>query len=345
MQAPEPENNCNGQLPRGLINRGVTQRLPSLRSDASSSRALMANTAATTRGGVLKRTFKPVIHNNAKRNASEEVNHNTSKYEERNHTKDHSNHNRRGRPPKNKHKTNDKQWIQTEGAVFKGESNPQLRSNREREEMSSRKRHSTSIEVGVKREKEDKRSSKIKKECDEDFDDFVGDNFVVDDHPGADLLYPKGWHSVTRHRKSPAIESKPSLVQPLNPYNLFENETDSPEKLLLFQIPEEVVKRSEGKIGKIRVFKSGRIEFHDSQTNIRFDILFDRTSDCQSNVKSEDVKPNLCAKPNEKSSDITEDLVSFNGTDLCAIASLKHKQVLMAVPSIPLDSEAIAKIL
>src|ERR1700761_898115 len=91
----------SSQLPRGLITRRGTQRLPSLRSDSShSSQSFVSPNATTnsltntTKGGVLKRTFKPTIP--VRRSVNGEDTNDSSK---RNRSTDNSNYDRKGKHP------------------------------------------------------------------------------------------------------------------------------------------------------------------------------------------------------------------------------------------------------
>ena len=333
----------SSQLPRGLITRRGTQRLPSLKSESqSSSKSFLSpnistNSLAnnTTKGGVLKRTFKPTIP--IRRNVNgEDINESSKRIRNSD-----SNTSRKGKQPKSRTKFNDsKSWVQTEGAVFKGESSPHLRSSRIREESVTSHRSSNGDHFGIKSQKCEESSSRVKIESKAEnkaktIRRLYGHNFVDDDDEhllDTHLVYPKGWQTVSSHRKS-----LPSNSVPLNPYNLLK--TGTHEKLLLMQIPETILKRSDGYIGKMRVYKSGRIEMIDSDSDLKFDILFDRNSNFEQNVKQEN--DSKYSKPMTTSNldDITQDVVTFSGSDLCTLTTLDHKQVLMAVPSIPLDNQ------
>jgi hypothetical protein len=337
-----------GSLPRGLITRRgtqnlSTQRLPSLRSESQSSQQLLSSNVTsnslpiTTKGGVLKRTFKPTIP--VRRNASED---NTSPQ-----MTDNSSNNRRGKQSRSNSKVNNrgkqsdqKKLIQMEAAVFSGANNQELRSSRLNESSSLRNRSSLSnesrVRAEVKTEREEKNSEKSSLRIEPKIKleskaalirKLYGDNFIDDDNESdEELVLPKGWESVSTHR-----DHKQPTVEPLNPYNLLE--TQNEDKFLLMQIPEAFLKRADGYVGKIRVYKSGRVELEDIESGIKFDILFDNKLNVN-NVKQENKSKEI--NPNQ-SQDFSQDVVSFSGNDLKVLGVLQHKEVLLAVPQIPLD--------
>lgn len=327
----------SSQLPRGLITRRGTQRLPSLRSDSShSSQSFVSPNATTnslsntTKGGVLKRTFKPTIP--VRRSVNGEDTNDCSK---RNRSTDNSNYDRKGKHPKSRSKFNDsKNFIQTEGAVFKGESSPHLKSSRVKEESTTRGRPSLVGETRIKTESYCEKSSKSKVENKaKTIRKLYGDNFIDDEEDNdSHVVYPKGWQTVSSHRQSSS-----SCSVPLNAYNLLK--TENKDKLLLMQIPEMILKRSDGYVGKMRVYKSGRIELHDTESDRKFDIVFDRNTNFEQNIKQENESKYSKPMTTNSFDDIIEDVVSFSGSDLCALATLEHKQVLLAVPNIPTDGK------
>jgi hypothetical protein len=344
------DNESVGSLPRGLITRRgtqnlSTQRLPSLRSESHSSQQLLSSNVTsnslpiTTKGGVLKRTFKPTIP--VRRNASED---NTSPQ-----MTDNSN-NKKGKQSRSNSKMNNrgnnrgidqKKLVQMEAAVFNGANSQELKSSRLNESSSLRKRSSlpneSRVRAEVKTEREDKNSEKSSLRIEPKIKleskaalirKLYGDNFIDDDNESdEELVLPKGWESVSTHR-----DHKQSIVEPLNPYNLLN--TQNEDKFLLMQIPEAFLKRADGYVGKIRVYKSGRVELEDSESGIKFDILFDNKINVN-NVKQE----NKLSKEinSNQSQDLSQDVVSFSGNDLKVLGVLQHKEVLLAVPQIPLD--------
>jgi len=337
-------------LTRGLIARrgaqnASTQRLPSLRSESHSSQLLIPSNISTnslpvtTKGGALKRTFKPTIPVRRNPNEDNSVN---------NEHNDNSNRSRRGKQlrtnTRNNRQFDSKKFVQLDAAVFNGANNPELRSSRLTDMPSNRKRSSLTNETRIKsesrtdnqlRNRSDDKSptrhdSKIKLENKAGIiRKLYGDNFIDDDYEhDQDLVLPKGWESVSSHRVA-----KQSNTEPLNPYNLLK--TDNEEKLLLMQIPDAFLKRSDGYVGKLRVYKSGRVQLEDSDSGIKFDILFDKSLSLAKNVKQEN-KPKE-VNSNQIESDISQDVVSFKGNNLTVLGTLGHEEVLLAVPQIPLD--------
>jgi hypothetical protein len=344
------DNESIGSLPRGLITRRGTQnlsiqRLPSLRSESQSSQQLLSSNVTsnslpiTTKGGVLKRTFKPTIpvrRNASEDNASPQMTDNSSNNRKAKQSRSHSKVNNRG-------KQSDQKLIQMEAAVFSGANNQELRSSRLNESSSLRNRSSLSNEsrfrAEVKSEREDNKNSeksslriepKIKLESKAALiRKLYGDNFIDEDNESdEELVLPKGWESVSTHR-----DHKQPIVEPLNPYNLLN--TQNEDKFLLMQIPEAFLKRADGYVGKIRVYKSGRVELEDIESGIKFDILFDKKLNVnnvkQENKSSKEINAN-------QSQDLSQDVVSFSGNDLKVLGVLQHREVLLAVPQIPLDN-------
>ncbi|XP_054166496.1 uncharacterized protein LOC128963968 [Oppia nitens] len=332
-------SSSDNNLPRGLVTRsGGTKRLPALRPKAGESlpSVMQLNGAADrTKNGTVKRVFKPTIPQRRQTTNTDDGqrqtndNHSNHKYDHRV---------KREKPISKKRLTN---LIQCDGAVFRGEETASVRIIRPKGGESyarnqSTHESSTRVKSEIKTEPRDelderlgetKLDNKAKVIC-----KLYGDNFIDDTDDrfsNKDLIYPKGWHNVSTHRQSP----QPSKSEPLNSYNLLKT-NGSHDKLLLMQISEEFLKKGSGYVGKLRVYKSGRIELVDSSSDMKFDILFDQKSITDPNIKDEKTDSKVGSKRTNNcfAEVITEDIVSFDGKELSTLTTLDHKQVLLAVP-------------
>jgi len=100
---------------------------------------------------------------------------------------------------------------------------------------------------------------------------LYGDNFIDDGDEDEDeerykrIMFPKGWECISerhgkQHAKTGLSISTTSSAISSSPYEIFKNEEDDTEKFLLMQIPDMLLNKSPGYVGKLRVYKSGKIE-------------------------------------------------------------------------------------
>lgn len=344
MSTPKSDS----QLPIGLLTRrgtsiqltSMNQRLPSIKCEANKSSHTPSPSAiaATTRGGYVKRNYKPTIPT-ARKSEETQVKDEIKKEKKESDMKK----NLRGRKPR-QGKDQDKKTMQLEAAVFSGVSTAS--SGHSKSASSSATYPSTSSSPfsssssgpsGQKKRSAkscDTKSkhSKNKSEDNKEVLDFLYGDFIDDDDSDEDILLPKGWE---------AIDSKTTQsndVIPLTPYNLLTNEDDK-DKYLLMQIPDLICQKSEGYFGKMRVYKSGRIELEDEETGIKFDVLIDKNGNSKFGmnlVKSEDDKK-LKFSNEGIVEPICQEIIMLSGNNLASIGYLNQNETLTVVPQVQTD--------
>lgn len=343
MSTPKSDS----QLPIGLLTRrgtsiqltSMNQRLPSIKCEAnkSSHTPPPSAIAPTTRGGYVKRNYKPTIPT-ARRSEEIQVKDEVKKEKKESDVKK----NLRGRKPR-QGKDQDRKTMQLEAAVFSGvsaASSGHLKSTLSAATYPSTSSSPFSSSSGPSGQK--KRStkscdtktkhSKIKSEDNKEVLDFLYGDFIDDDDSDEDILLPKGWEAIDSKR------TQSNDVIPLTPYNLLTNEDDK-DKYLLMQIPDLICQKSDGYFGKMRVYKSGRIELEDEETGIKFDVLIDKNGNSKFGmnlVKSEDDKK-LKFSNEGIVEPICQEIIMLSSNNLASIGYLNQNETLTVVPQVQTD--------
>ncbi|XP_015790717.1 protein phosphatase inhibitor 2 [Tetranychus urticae] len=105
-------------------------------------------------------------------------------------------------------------------------------------------------------------------------DDFIS-NFSTND----DELAPIGWEHVSQLQlyKQKGCEKD---VKSTRRFDAWASTKNNQDKMVLFQLPEMVLKGGDGRLGKIRMYKSGKMELVDTRSGIVYDLLH---TDCDVN--------------------------------------------------------------
>lgn len=330
-------------IPRGLVSRQTPSnsakncvRLPSLKNGDTSinsigSKMLIHTNIATTKGGVVKRTFTPTIPSERKRSSTASINSNCSSPNESSKTET----SKQKTKSKGKNHSN-KKIIQMEGAVFNGINASKIQNSSSR--VDTRAPCQTSVKRDLKRSST---SDKVKltNEANNRINEFIGEKFIDDKDEDVGLVVPMGWETVAGMNSRSfektdkcCADKKPKLSNLSSPFELFKTESNK-DKVLLFQIPELLLKRADGKVGKIIVYKSGRIVLVDNETQVKYD-LFVSSSNNANSIIDNDVShvPGL----NDKNS-MKQEIVSFTDDQLTSIAKLNNSDIVVVAPQIQTD--------
>jgi hypothetical protein len=117
--------------------------------------------------------------------------------------------------------------------------------------------------------------------------------------------FPKGWS---------ILESVENEQASLGHEEVWRSSQD---KLVLMQLPEILGNRNEGKIGKLRVYKSGKVELVYNSSKLKFDLVQSRDKD----------SANAELTPNQE-------VIAFLGKELMCLGSLKPEDTFLMVPRI-----------
>jgi hypothetical protein len=165
-------------------------------------------------------------------------------------------------------------------------------------------------------------------------DDFIHNSSDDDemDMESRAALRPRGWDSLCAEKK-PKAGSLAMGVVPFDDW--LQPPEGEEEKLVLFQVPDVLVNRPEGKIGRLRVYKSGRIELVDTEAGITFDVLQPHVqSQAKAGVKTEgcDTKsrPQTSTEGN-----VSQELVHLSDNSLTSLGRLNSRDILIPVPRLP----------
>lgn len=357
------------QLPRGLVNREGTavrtnQRLPSLRGDPlSGSHAMLAKLAnasntsggsmsmpnatgsgvnnTTTRGGVAKRVYKPSIPTRRTPGTSNTSNDGDSK-------RGHESRYPRGRGGRgNKKERPQQNFLQLEAAVFNGINASISKSSRGGSVAASSSNSSretvTRVALPVStgggsggggvtshaQAKTDINTSAIKNLYK---DDFIGDS-DSDDDDGSLQVKPKGWenvsHDIHHHNSKKARRSDEFTGIPIDKW------LEADEKLFLMQVPDILVKRPKGLVGKLRIYKSGRFEIVDSETGVTFDLVRANSNPTRPGQVKSEVKPSKAQLGYGLDQTVNQEIVHLSSDAMVSLSRIETEDVLIAVPRIP----------
>lgn len=332
-------------LPRGLINREGTpvtpsQRLPSLRtrSLANSAPAVMHNTTGqTTRGGVAKRVFKPNIP--ARRPAASDTSESTANDS---HSKSDAKRGRAGQSPRGGRGAHSdagkrqlgKNFVQLDAAVFSGID---AASKTRPPSAAGVPRAPKEEKIAIKRDPSPSKSSTRKNIITKGkalSSTIYRDDFIVDDDEDdeEDVQYsnklPRGWEHVTGKRTSANDNSSTlNCTQSI----AIDRWLDADDNLVLMQVPEFLVKRTSGSIGKLRVYNSGRIELFDEEAGVSYDIMRANNAVSEPAVKVEGRRK----RHTVSSQGVRQELVVMKENSLTCLGDITPADVLMSVPRIP----------
>jgi len=345
-------------LPRGLVNRegkavNPTQRLPSLRGDMSSPAAILTKLSAggkgtpiitpstTTRGGAAKRVYRPTIPSrrtgpSATSPSKSDTNGDSPKRGKQTKSP-------RGRGASQRGNARDKgpnkNFVQLEASVFNGINAAPARPSANnyssvygssRETVSRPDKPSTSKTApAIKDPQSDQRDKTI-------IQDLYKDDFIAYSDSDEDCattggkvssLKPRGWDNLTSASKDKKQDrqSTESTIEltgiPIDKW------LDSDDKLVLMQIPDILLSRPQGLLGKLRLYKSGRVELIDSDSGITFDVIRGTRDSIVSTSNVEDTKHALNVNKKENH----QEVVSFSGDSLHALSKVDNSDLLLVV--------------
>jgi hypothetical protein len=166
-------------------------------------------------------------------------------------------------------------------------------------------------------------------------DDFIDDS-SSDEETGTQVR-PKGFENLT-NETSIKFEKKSAVAEVLTGIPI-DKWLEADDKLFLLQVPDILVKRPKGLIGKLRIYKSGRFELVDSETGVSFELLRANAnpSTLTIPVKSEG-KSRSTNFTASNPSDINQEIVHLSTDSLTALSRVHSEDILVAVPQISTDS-------
>lgn len=153
-----------------------------------------------------------------------------------------------------------------------------------------------------------------------ELEELLRDNFIDDSEKldGKSELLPRGWENV--------IDSEVETdIQPRD--NAFLRE--SKESLVLFQLPKFFPANINKKIGKLRVWKSGKTEIVCQSSGEAFDIIMPDKDFSSPNLVPSDDNPVSFVKPN-----IVRELVSYQGNTLTSLGGIELQDMAILVPRV-----------
>ncbi|KAI1293719.1 hypothetical protein HDE_06330 [Halotydeus destructor] len=337
-------------LPRGLVSREGTpirpsQRLPSFRSAMSApapntllTTSLNPVQSATTRGGVSKRVYKPTIPTRRTQNSETPT---TSKDSENKRTRPDSK-SPRGRGGRNNVKSDRKpnnNFVQLEAAVFNGIGGPSTklshssldvaRGGRQTIVKSDVKSRVEAKQVKVKSEPFEREDSKLLEKLYRD--DFLDDS-SDDEKDLSSRKKPKGWELVNCEKINPSYRQKEISDLEGIPIDKWLDGN----KPVMFQLPELFLTQREGIVGKLRVYKSGRVVMTDTLSGIEFDVV--RSNNSLDNgspgvqIKSENEKP---SRKNQVNLPIRQDVISLSEDAIVSLGEIDNSDFLIGIPKLP----------
>lgn len=126
--------------------------------------------------------------------------------------------------------------------------------------------------------------------------------------------FPKGWFMAE------SLENEQTSFESGDNLNFWFNKGHQ-DKFILMQMPEFLGARNEGKIGKLRVYKSGKTELVDNSNKLIFNIVKPNDKDFSKTSTSLDSKPN-------------REVVSFSEKELMCLGSMDTENTYLLVPRV-----------
>ena len=342
-------------LPRGLISREGTpvqksQRLPSLRNRPSltstpSTPVSAINgpkTSDTTRGGAAKRVFKPSIP--SRRQPSDTAASTSSSESKRGRDSNRTPRGRgrggvRGKPPPGK-----PNYVQLEAAVFSGinasvtnkssvpssgSSVVRVSNDRIKSEPSFSTPQKSKLSL-------DSSTEKFEVGDDEDTSTIYADSFIddaSDDERTSSNKLPRGWENCQAESRNRSSNSKSFVNESSGiPTDKWLTADDN---LVLIQVPEILTHRSSGVVGKLKVYKSGRVELVDNEAGLTFDVIRANNNPIAMLPVKQEIDRGKRVQQKPISTENRQELVLMKDNTLTCLGSLPSCDVLISVPRIP----------
>lgn len=110
-------------------------------------------------------------------------------------------------------------------------------------------------------------------------------------------------------------------------------QTNTGDSLILFQLPQILLSRKDGALGKLRVYNSGRLELLETKTGLVFDL---QHVSCNNNISNCDVNKSELSANNSSDfgTSIWREAVVFSDRQLACLGSIENSNIMLVRPQL-----------